>query len=137
MFADFGFPIDDFFVGQHGAESRAPPDGLVFNVSQSALEKLEPDPLGPFEIFRVGRINLTTEIIRDPDCFQLSGESGDIFLGHLDRMAPCLYRVIFGRKPKGIPSDGIEHIESLGAFVSGHDVWDHVVLTVPEMETGT
>ncbi len=134
VFADLGEAVDDLFVGEHGAEGGAPPDGFFLHVGEAALEEFEPDPLGPAEVARVGGVHLALEVVGDADGLQLTAEGGDIFDRNFARVAAGFDRVVFGGQAKGVPADGVEHVFALGALVAGEDVGDGVVLAVAEVQ---
>jgi hypothetical protein len=64
--ADLGFAVDDFLVGQDGAQFRAPPDGPLVDVREAAAEELQEDPLGPADVARVGGVDLALPVIAKP-----------------------------------------------------------------------
>jgi len=63
---DFADPVDDLFVGEHGAERGAPVDGSLGDVGQALLVELEEDPLRPLEVVGIGRGDLARPVVAEP-----------------------------------------------------------------------
>ena len=127
--ADLALAVDDFFVGEHRAELGAPPHGAFVDVGEATFKELEENPLRPAEILRVGRVDLAVPIVGKPEGFDLS-----IVLGVGRGMRAGFDRVLFGGQAKGVPTDGVEDVKALGAFVTRDDIGGGVALGVADVE---
>src|SRR5262249_1053423 len=75
-------------------------------------------------------------IIGKPDLFHLSLERFDILRGRHRRVYTRLHGVLFGRKPKRVPSHRMEHVEALHALVTGNDVGGGIALEMTDVQSG-
>ena len=73
-------PADHFFVGEDGAQGRAPVDGHRCLVREPPLEELQEDPLGPLVVLRVGRRDLALPVVGESQGLELLAEAVDVFL---------------------------------------------------------
>ena len=97
---------------------RAPVDGFMRFIREPFLEKLQEDPLRPFVVARVRRIDLATPIIVEPYCRKLLLESSDVPADRDLRVHLVLDGVVLGGKPKSIPTHGMQYSSSVHALVA-------------------
>ena len=95
--ADLALAVDDFFVGEHGAQLGTPPDGAFVDVREAFGEELEEDPLGPAVILGVRRREFALPVIRKAEGFDLALEVDDVGCGVRCRVGACFYCVLFSR----------------------------------------
>ena len=99
--ADLAFAIDNFFIGQNGAELRTPVHRNVSDISEPnairiiaaigrnrlglvrlriepGIVNLEKNPLRPFVIARIGRVDLALPIVGETDALELRFEFRDV-----------------------------------------------------------
>ena len=95
--AAFALAGDDFLVGKTALAARAPVDRHLRLVRQTVLVKLQENPLRPFEVVRVGGVDLARPVKRETDALELLAEVVDVLLGHARGMDMVLNRVVFRR----------------------------------------
>src|SRR5439155_10452834 len=110
--------------------------GLVCLRIEPGIVKLEKNPLRPFEIVRVGGVDLTCPIVAEPERLDLTLESGDILLRGLARVLAGLDGVLLGGQTKRVPAHRMEHVKTLGALVSRQNVRGGVAFGMPNMQPG-
>jgi hypothetical protein len=133
--ADLGLAVDDFLVGQYGAQLRTPPHRALVDVGQALFEQLEEDPLRPAVILGVSRIDLALPVVGKAEGFDLTTKVGDVVLGVGGGMGAGFHRVLLGGQAEGVPANRVEHVKTLGAFVARDDVGAGVALGVADVQT--
>ena len=133
--ADFGFAVNNFLIGEDGAQFGAPPHGTFVNISEAAFEKLEEYPLRPPEILRIGRVHFAVPVVGKAEGLDLAAEVDDVVLRVGRGVRAGFHRVLLGGKAESIPADRVEDIEALGALVTGDDVGGGVTLRMPDVQT--
>ncbi len=126
--------VDHLFVGEHGAERRAPVDGNLRLVGQAALEELEKDPLRPFDVSRVRRIDLAGPVVTEAEALQLSLERRDVLGRRVAGVRMGRDRVLFCRETERVPAHGMQHVQAAHAGIAGHDIRGGVTLRVADVE---
>ena len=76
--AAFAAAVDDVFIGDSGFATRTPVDRHVGLVGETALEHLHEDPLRPFVVVRIGRVDLARPVVHRADLVQLAFEIFDV-----------------------------------------------------------
>jgi len=97
--------------------------------------ELKEDPLCPFEVGRVGGVDLAVPVVAQPQLLYLPAEGVAVFIGGDGRVGACLYGVLFSREPEGVPSHGVKHVVALHALVACHDVSGGVALGVTYVQS--
>ena len=126
--------VDDFLVGQGGAQLRAPPDGLFLLISQPAVEELLEDPLGPLVITGVGGIDLPAPVVGKTERLELAAKAGHVAFRGRARVGARPQGILFGRQAEGVPADGMQHVEAAHALVTGDDVRGGVAFGMPHVQ---
>ena len=98
--------------------------------------KLEENPLGPFEIIRVGGGEFTRPVVTEAERLNLSLERGDVLLGSRARVLAGFDGVLFGGQTKGVPAHRMQHIKTDGAFVAGENVRGGITFGMPDVQSG-
>ena len=93
-------------------------------------------PLCPVIIGRVAGAHLAVPVEREAYLVQLLAVVVDVLLGGNGRVLSRLDGVLLGRQAVGIVAHGVEHIESLLAFVACIDVACDVSERVAHMQAG-
>ena len=137
MTTHFRLSINDFLVGEDGPQRGAPVDRSLVHVGQVVLEQLHENPLSPFKIMGIRRVDLTGPVERQSNGFQLAPEILDIGPGSEGRVGARLDRVLLSREAECIPAHGVQDIESPGHLVTPQDVTADKVLHVARMEART
>ena len=70
-------------------------------------EELQEDPLRPFIVLGVGGTQLATPVVAEPKHLELRTVTFYIALRCYSGMLPCLYGVLFGRKPESVVAHGV------------------------------
>ena len=156
--AHFAFAVDDFFVGQNGPQFRAPihrhlrdvsePDAvwIVAAIGRDGLGffrlgveprivNLEKDPLRPFVVAGIGRVDLAFPIVGKTDPFQLRFELRDVLAGRDRGMLAGLDGVLFGRQTERVPAHRMEDVESVQSLVARDDVGGGVTFGMADVES--
>ena len=135
--AALALAVDDFFVGEHGAQRRAPVDGHLGEIGETALVELAEDPLGPAHVAGVGGVDLPGPVVIGAERGQLALEGLDVAPGRLARVGARLDRILLGRQPEGVPAHRVQDAEAAHPLVAGDDVGRDVALGVADVEPRT
>ena len=161
----FGLPFLDFFVSQHGAEVRRPPDGGIGNIGQAdgihllagpALGhefghwlgfavhltkirsvELEENPLSPADVLGVGGGEFPVPVVGKAERLELAAERGDIRGGGDGRVLAGFDSVLLGGQAEGIVAHRMEDVEAPHAFVAPDDIGGGVPFRVTDVQAGT
>ena len=101
------------------------------------LVELKEDPLGPADVFGIGRGDFAVPIVAEAEGFQLAFEGGDIGLGGKAGVLAGFDRVLFGRQAEGVPAHGVKDVETLPEFRAADDVGGGVAFRVVDVEAGS
>src|SRR6476620_32086 len=133
--ANLTFAIYNFFVGQDCAEFGTPVDWDICDVSEAnavrigsviggnrlgpiclriepGVVDLQENPLRPFVILRVCRVNLPLPIVRETYPLQLALELRHVFTGGDRRMLTGFDRVLLRRQTEGVPAHWVQDVEA-------------------------
>ena len=154
--SDFALAVDDFLVGQHGAELRTPVHrhfgdigeahgvGIIagvggdgFGLARRGVEpgvvELEENPLRPSEVAWVCGADFAIPVVAETHGLELTAEVVDIAgRGHA-RVLARFDGVLLGGESEGVPTHGMEHIEALHAVEARKDVCGGVSLDMADM----
>src|SRR5439155_16747344 len=83
---------------------------------------LQENPLRPFVISRVGRVDLPLPIVRKTDPLQLALELRHVFTRGDRRMLTGFDRVLLRRQTEGVPAHWVQDVEATHAFIARDDV---------------
>ncbi len=126
--------VDDLFVRKHALAGSTPVDGHFLLVREPVLEKLQKDPLRPFVIIRVRRVDLARPVERQTDGLKLLLEARHILLRHDGRVHMVFNRVVFARQAERIPTDRVQHVVTLHPAFARDDVHGRVGTRMPYVE---
>ena len=128
--------VQDFLVGEDGAERRAEPDRLLGDVGEAVAEELEEDPLRPAEVVLVGRREFAVPVDGEAEHLQLAAEVVDVALGLDGGVLAGGDGVLLGGQAERIPAHRVEDVEAVGFLVTGEDVRSGVAFRVPDVQAG-
>ena len=128
--------VKHFFVGEHRAEGRAEPDGLLGDVGEAVAEELEEDPLRPAEVVLVGGRELAVPVDGEAEHLELAAEVVDVALGLDGRVFARGDRVLLGGEAESVPAHRVEDVEAVGLLVAGEDVRSGVTFGVADVQAG-
>ena len=97
-------------TGAEFVDQRTDRTGDPGGVVEPRLEQLGEDPLGPPEELRVGRRHAPSRIVREAQPAQLGAIPGDVRLGGGPGVGPGADRVLLGRQPERVVTDGVQHV---------------------------
>ncbi len=126
---------DEVFIHQLVDQMRNRTGAVVVAI-EVAVEELEEDPLRPFVIAWIGRIDLPVPVIGKPHHPELPAEVFDVLCDELAGMAVVLDGVLLGRQAEGVPPHGMQHVEAAHALIARDDVGGGVVLDVSHVKPG-
>ena len=86
----------DLFVGEHGAERRAPVDRHLGDVGEVFLHQAQEDPLGPAVILGIGGRDLALPVVGKAEPLDLAAEVVDVAFGDDRRRDAFAHRRPFG-----------------------------------------
>ena len=135
--AAFADAVDDLFIGKHALTRGAPVDRHFLFICKTLFEHLQENPLSPFIIRRVGRVNLTAPVERKAERLQLLFEVSDVVLRDNLGVDMVLDGVVFRRKSESVPTDGIQDVIALKALFSCDNVKRRVRSRVADMKSLT
>src|SRR4030095_13421992 len=140
LLCDFGSAalapaIHDVFISDAGFAARTPVHRHEGFVSQAGVEHLHEDPLRPFVIVRIGRVDFARPVVHSADLLKLALEIFDVSLCADGRMNAFLNRIIFGWRAERVPTHRMEYIETLEPFVSGPAVRQDITAPMPYMQS--
>src|SRR5205823_12695988 len=99
-------------------EGRYGFSAICFRIEPGVVEP-EENPLGPFEILRIRRVDLARPIVAEPERLDLAFESCNVLLRGLARMLAGLDGILLGGETKGVPAHRMEHIVAERALIAG------------------
>src|SRR6516165_3657643 len=157
--ANFAFSSHNFLICQDCAQLRTPVHWNVSNVSKSnavrigsaisgnrlssicfrvepGVVDLEENPLRPFVISRVRRVDFPFPIVGKTDARQLTLELHHVFTCGNCRMLTGFDRVLLRRQAKGVPTHRVQHSEAAHPLVTRGDVCGGVAFRMTNMQTG-
>ena len=132
--AAFADALHDLFVGKHAFTGGAPVDGHLLFISQPVFKELKENPLRPFVIVRVRRIDLAGPVKRNTQRLELLLKARDVLLRYDGRVYMVLDSIVFGRQAKRVPADRIQDIIALQAAFPRHDVQRRIGTGMPHVE---
>ena len=131
--AALAMPVDHLLVGEHGGVLRAPVDGRLLAVGQSALVELQEEPLGPAVVARLVGAELARPVDRDPPRPHPALERLDRLPRRVTRVLAGVDGVVLGRQAERVVAHRMQHAPA-GAAVEVRDrVADGVVLQMPDV----
>ena len=128
--------VEDFLVGQDGAEGRAEPHRLFGDVGEAVAEELEEDPLRPAEVVLVGRGELAVPVDGEAEHLQLATEVVDVALGLDGGVLAGGDGVLLGGQAEGVPAHRVQDVEAVGLLITGEDVRSGVAFRVADVQAG-
>src|SRR5262249_45098589 len=142
LLCDFGSAalapaIHDVFIGDAGFAARTPVHRHEGFVSQAGVEHLHEDPLRPFVIVRIGRVDFARPVVHSADLLKLALEIFDVSLCADGRMNAFLNRIIFGWRAERVPTHRMEHIETLEPLVPRPAIRQDITAPVSYVQSGT
>src|SRR6185369_2914654 len=117
-------PARRLLVGQDSLFFRAPIDGRLSLVRQTALQHFQKEPLVPFIVVRPVRRDFARPVIADTQPLHLSAHVRDVFFGPITRLDTTLDGSLLGRLAKAVPANRMHYVESAQALVPGERVAD-------------
>ena len=128
------FAVDDLFIGKHRAARVAPVDRCLFLVGKAALvEKLE-EPLRPFIVRRVARLDLAVPIVGKAELLLLLLHVLDVAVRPVGRLDTVLDGSILRRHAEGVKAHRMQDVEALHGLIARHDIADGVVAHMAHMQ---
>src|SRR6266481_5583004 len=157
--ADLAFSVYNLLVGQNCAEFRTPVHRDISDVSEAyavgvvatvgrnwfslvrfrvepGVVNLEKDPLRPFVVTRVSRVDLPFPIVRKTDPLQLAFELRHVFTRGDRRMLPSFDCVLLSGQAKGVPAHRVQDVQAAQAFIAGNDVGGRVAFGMTNVQPG-
>src|SRR6516165_8218063 len=158
--ANFAFSSHNFLICQDCAQLRTPVHWNVSNVSKSnavrigsaisgnrlssicfrvepGVVDLEENPLRPFVISRVRRVDLPLPIVGKTNALQLTLELDHVFTGGNCRMLTGFDRVLLRRQTKCVPAHRVQHIEAAHPLITRDNVSCRVAFRMPNVEASS
>src|SRR5262249_24139038 len=135
MAAALALAVDDFLVGEHGAERGAPVDRHRRLVREPAPEQLQEDPLRPPYIARIGGVDLPRPVVAEAEHLELALECRDVVRRRPRGMLPGLDRVLLGGQAERIPAHRVQHVVAAHAPGARHDIGRGVPLGMTDVQT--
>ncbi len=126
--------VDDLLVREDGLVVRAPLDGCLLAIGETALVEAEEQPLRPPVVGRVVRRDLPAPVDRPAHPVHLLADRDDVALGDGSRMPALLDRGVLGGQAEGVVSHRPQHLHALAPAQMRDHVADRVVQRVPHVE---
>ena len=114
--------VDDFVVGEHGAQFFAPVHGHIDILGVTVQIELFEDPLGPLVELRIAGGDHLVPVIVKTKLLQLVAEGLDVFLREAFRMMSGGDRILFRRQAEAVVSHGMEDVIALHPLHAAYDV---------------
>src|SRR5205814_7879364 len=122
-------------VRDAGFAARAPVDRHVGLVRETRLEHPHEDPLCPFVIAEIGRVDLTRPVVHSADLMELALEVFDVPFGADGRLNALLDGIVLSGRTECVPSHRVKHIETLKPLVSRPAIRQNVASPMAYMQT--
>src|SRR5699024_4387950 len=107
------------------------------DISEAFIVQLDENPLRPFEIIRVCRIDFTIPVIAETELFYLSAEIINILFIEFTDVISCINRILLCRQSESVPSHRMKDVITLHAFHTRHYVCRRVTFRVSNVKSGT
>ena len=133
--AAFTAAIDDIFIRDTRLAARTPVDRHESLVCQSGFEHFYEDPLCPFVIARIGRIDFARPVIHRADLVKLALKIFHIPLRANRWVNTLLNGIVFGRRAERIPAHRVKHFESPEPFVSRPAIRQYIAPPMPDVQS--
>ena len=98
------------------------------------IVQLEKNPLRPLEILHVRGGDFTGPIVAEAEALDLAREVFDVRLGRHARMLAGLHGVLLGGQAEGVPTHGMQHIETGRPAIARQNVRGGVALRMPDVQ---
>ena len=99
------------------------------------IKQLQKHPLRPAVVVRIASLHLAAPIKTKPKAVQLLAVAQNIGLRSGGRMLPSLNRILLSRQSKSIKAHGMQHIKTLMAHKTPHNIRSNVAQGMPHMKT--
>ena len=119
--ADIALTVLAVLIGENNFAGRAIVNERLIAVSEIILKEFQEDPLCPFVIILISRIDHTAPVKGEADAFQLLGEMLDVLIRDDTRMCIGLDRIVLSRKTECVETDREEDIVALHTALAGND----------------
>ena len=110
------------FIGKHALAGGAPVDGHLLLIGQAFFEQLEEDPLRPFVIGWVCRVDLAAPVKGKSEGLQLLLKVRHVIARHDLRVNMVFDGIVLRGQAKSIPAHWIEHIIALQPLFACNDI---------------
>ena len=120
--AALALAVDDFVIGQHGAQLFTPVDGHVDVLGVSVQVELLENPLGPFIELRIAGGDHLVPVVVKAKLLQLMAEGLDVFLRKAFRMVSGGNGILFRRQAEAVISHGMEDVVALHPLHAADDI---------------
>ena len=137
MAAAFTLAVNNFFIGEHCAECFTPVHRYFIYVGKSFFIQLDKNPLRPFVVFRICRVNFSVPVVAETKFFDLTAEVIDILLVKSMNIITGVNCILLCRQTKGVPAHRVEHIVALHAFHAADDICRCVAFRMTDVKSGT
>ena len=106
---------------------------LIF-VAEVGVVELDEDPLGPLDVAGIGGVDLAVPVVAEAELLELAAEVVGIGLGGDAGVLVRLDGVLLGGESEGVPTHGVEDVETIHALVAADDIGSGVSLRVAYVE---
>ena len=126
--------VHHLFIGQHRMARVAPVHFGLFLIGQTFLHQAGKQPLLPAIIIGVTGGNLAMPVVRESQSLELSAHLFDIGVGPLSRRPMVFDGCIFSRQAEGVPTNRMQYIKALHAFITRYRIAQTVIAHMAHMQ---
>src|SRR5699024_4097616 len=134
MSAPCTLAVDYFLVGKYCTKRFTPVHWYFVNISKSFIIQLDKNPLCPFIVVGIRRVNLSVPVVAETERFNLTTEIIYIFFIECMNVVPRIDRILFSRETKSIPAHRVQNIIALHAFNTADDIRRCIALRVSNVQ---
>ena len=132
--AAFALAVDDFVIGQHGAQLFAPVHRHIDVLGVAVQIQLFEDPLGPLIEIRIAGGDHLVPVIVKTKLLQLMAEGLDVFLCKAFRMMSGGNGILFRRQSEAVVSHGMEDVIALHPLHAADDIRGGIAFRMTGMQ---
>ncbi len=133
--AALGLAVDNFVVGEHGAELLAPVYGRFDVAGKPRFVKLFEYPLRPFKVRGGASGNCLVPVVGQSKHFKLCGKGLYIVLREAFGVVTRLNCILFRGQTEAVEAYGVQNVEALHALHSRKDIRRRIAFGVSDVQT--
>ena len=126
--------LGHLLVGQNGLAGGAPVDRVLLAVDQALFPQLLKDPLAPAVVVGTAGLDHAIQIVGETHALHRGERLVHVLIRPGGSLRVVLDSGVLGRQAKGVKADGVQHVVTAHAGLTGHGIADGIVARVAHMQ---